>query len=289
MTYESVNPKFEFLDLSRHNLGAEGVLSVLEDLLEDKIIKHVNLSYNILLEEWRTPAHLETFLKKFRKLLMRNTNLTALDFAGNHLFHYHPHPSNEHIKNYEREMAEILRLTTISHIDLSDNNITGHSSRELNGLTYFCSRYMARNKAFQCRSSNLSSQGVFAITHCLGVYSTLTYLDISDNLAGVDPRGEINKEGIAALASAIAKTMSLQYLRIARNRLYDEHVQLLGDAIQIMPQFLDLDIAGNMCKMYGCRALKLALASHGVQNHPMYAPLSLFPFSPLEMIELRTH
>eukprot|EP00981_Chlorochromonas_danica_P001548 scaffold340_cov177-Ochromonas_danica.AAC.4 len=36
-----------------------------------------------------------------------------------------------------------------------------------------------------------------------------------------------------------------------------------------MPYFLDLDLTGNLCKVYGCRALKLALASHGVPHTTM--------------------
>jgi Ran GTPase-activating protein (RanGAP) involved in mRNA processing and transport len=185
------------------------------------------------------------------------------------LFYYHPHPANQHVKLYERELADILNLTTISHIDLSDNNITGHSSRELHGLTYFMKTYAITHKAFSCRASNLNSQGIFAITHGLGVFSTLTYLDISDNMAGLDPAGAVSTEGIMALALQAAKSLQLQVLKLARNRLCDEHIVLLGDAIMQMPQFLDLDLAGNLCRMYGCRGLKQAIASHGVQHNAM--------------------
>lgn len=193
MTYESINPQYEYLDLSRHHLTADGVLSVLDDLLEDTMIKHVNLSYNILLEEWSNPRKIEVFFKGLRKRLVRNTHLVALDLAGNHLFAYHPHPSNEHVKMYEKELTEILKASTITHIDVSYNNMTGNTGREVAGLMYFCTKYMVQAKAFQCRGNHLHSQGIQAVCSCLGIYSTLTYLDVSDNLIGVDPLGKRNR------------------------------------------------------------------------------------------------
>lgn len=266
-SYEEV-AKHEYLDLSRHQLGSEGVLSVIEDLLEDRIIKHVNLSYNIQLEEWENPRHVENFLRKLKRLLVKNQSLTALDLAGNFLFYYHPHPSNEHVKHYEKELANLLRFTNITHIDISDNHIAGYMGRELDGLVHFARQYVCARKAFSCRSSLLSSQGIFSVTHGLGVYSTVTYLDLSDNLAGLDPSGQGNKEGIAALATALGQSMHLKIVKLARNHLQDEHIELLGAAIQRMPQFLDLDLAGNLSRKYGCRAMKLAVCSHGVLHTP---------------------
>lgn len=125
---------------------SNGIVQVLEDLLEDTMIIHVNLSYNVMLEEWTTPANLEAFLKKLRKVLSRHTTLTAVDLAGCHLFHFHPHPANEHVKHYEKEMAHILKASPITHIDLSDNNMTGYTGRELSGLVYFCKKYALQIK-----------------------------------------------------------------------------------------------------------------------------------------------
>lgn len=87
--------------------------------------------------------------------------------------------------------------------------------------------------------------------------------------------GRTITEGIVALSSAMLKTLSLQYLYISRNYLLDEHIQLIGNAIENMPQFLDLGMAGNICKLYGCRAMKLALASHGVSVRAMMGFRSL--------------
>eukprot|EP01040_Poterioochromonas_malhamensis_P026372 gene26372-33154_t len=66
MSYEELDEKVEYLDLSHRSLGVEGVLDVLLDLSEDKIIKHVNLSYNIALEEFDDPKSVEYFIGKMK-------------------------------------------------------------------------------------------------------------------------------------------------------------------------------------------------------------------------------
>jgi hypothetical protein len=101
MAFEDVNTRFEYLNLSHRQLGLEGVLDVMFDLSEDKVLKQVDLSYNISMEEVCNPKNIEYFFKKMKKYLSKNDTLTALDLAGNHLFHFHPHPSNEHVKVYE--------------------------------------------------------------------------------------------------------------------------------------------------------------------------------------------
>jgi hypothetical protein len=99
--YEGVNRRYEYLYLARRNLGVEGVLDIMHDVGQDKMLKQIDLSYNINLDEVSDPGNVEYFFKKMKLYLSKNKTLTALDLAGNHLFHYHPHPSNEHVKDYE--------------------------------------------------------------------------------------------------------------------------------------------------------------------------------------------
>ncbi len=265
--YEDIK-ETEYLDLSKRKLGVNGILDILKDLAEDHLLKQVDLSYNIISDEFFQRDIIENFIKKLKYYLSKNTGLIALDLAGNYLFHYHPHPTNEHIKNYEKELANALLATKISRIDLSDNNISGHSGRELDGFIYFCKNYMCKRQAFQIRNSLLTSQGFHALTHCLGVHSSLTYLDVSDNMGGLDAHGNQTSEGILHFARILSQTIHLKVLKIARNHLRDKEIDLIANAVHDMAEFRDLDIAGNVCKYYSCRSLKSALISHGVSYAP---------------------
>lgn len=265
MCYEEFNETNEYLDLSHRNLGFNGILEILDDLANDNMIRQVSLSHNILFEETENPKNVELFLSKLKRILPINRKIIALDFAGNHFFQNHPHPFNEHKKNYTFELADLLSLTNITHIDLSENNITGHTGREFHGLIYFLEKWRKRKgKSFQCRLSSLNSLGLRAITHALGVHSSLTYLDISDNLGGLDPSNRPSSEGIMALSNALKQSMHLKTLKIARNFLSDEDCDYISEALHDMPSFQDLDISGNLLTRFCTRGLKKTLCSHAI-------------------------
>jgi Ran GTPase-activating protein (RanGAP) involved in mRNA processing and transport len=254
---------YEFIDQSGRNLGIDGIFELLTDTEGDKLVKQLNLSYNMSLEDVHNPREVERFFRGLKqRLLKKNQTLTALDLAGNHLFHWFPHPSNEHVKNYVETIYDAVVKSNISHLDLSENNITGNSSRELKGLSVLMNKYMVKNKAFTCRFNNINSQGIKTVSQCLGLYSTVTYLDLSDNQGGVDPRGVQNSEGIAFLASTLMLSMHLRVLKLARNFLSDDDVPLIALQLERLPQFQDLDIAGNLLSIKSCKALQTALISH---------------------------
>jgi len=106
--------------------------------------------------------------------------------TGNHLFYFHPHPTNEHTKNYEVILTDILKVSRIKRIDLSHSNIAGYSGRELMGFTYMMREYIIHAQAFKCRMNHLNSQGFRVVSEALGVMSSLTYLDLSNNLGDLD-------------------------------------------------------------------------------------------------------
>jgi hypothetical protein len=166
-------------------------------------------------------------------------------------------------------MTDALLATKITHIDLSENNMLGFKGRELKGFLYFLKKFMIKGQAFQCRHSQINSQGLICLTHCLGQPSTLTYLDISDNMGGLDPEGRPTNEGITVLAKAIAQSFHLKTLKIGRNMLKDSAIELLAEAVQVIPQFQDLDITGNQCKQYGMRAMREAVISHSIICEPL--------------------
>lgn len=270
--YEALDPEFEYLDLSSRSLGSQGLLEVLQDMSGDLIIKQVNLSYNIVPEELRHPKKMEEFIKQFKKIMAKHHKaLTCIDLAGNHLFQNHPHPTNEHTKNYQVLLTAALKDTNVTHLDLSDNNITGNTGRELMGLTHMMKNYMVKCKAFKCRLNRINSQGVWALSNCLGSFSSMTYLDLSYNMAGLDPLGRQSSEGIAALAMALKQSLHMRVLKIAENNLVDDDFVHLADALEAMPQFQDLDVACNQCRTNGARALKTAIISHSIFADERYS------------------
>eukprot|EP01038_Epipyxis_sp_PR26KG_P006065 gene6065-8350_t len=239
-------------------------------------IKHINLSYNITADDILIPRNMVDFFKLLNRYLKRCPNVIALDLAGNHLFDHRPHPSNEHKKDYVVELTNCLLTTRIQCIDISENNIIGKANREYKGLSYFISKFFRQSQfqikvssscqiggtGIRCRFNNLNSQAFQIVSQGLGIGSTLTYLDISDNMGGIDPLGDYNPEGITSIANALVHSIPLQTLKIARNFLRDDFIMLIGNAVCNMVNLQVLDLSGNNCLSFGCESLKLALLSH---------------------------
>ena len=83
-------------------------------------------------------------------------------------------------------------------------------------------------------------------------------------IGGLDPSGRSNSEGIQALAMNMKHTMNLRTLKLADNRLNDDDMMYLCDALHDMPSFQDLDVSSNLFKVDGIRYLKNAIISHSV-------------------------
>ena len=262
-TYEGVDPKFEYLDLSSKNLHIQGMASVLADMREDTVIKHINLSYNVNLDETDRPSTIVNFINMLKANVLVNDTLTALDLAGNHLFLNSEHPINNHKSNYVIDFANLLIESKITHIDLSDNDICGGQTRMLKGLRYLCKYYVGPHaKALKLRRSGLHSLCFAAISDALGISSSLNYLDLSDNFGGLNPLGAKSSEGMSALSNQLIKTLNIRYLKLARNSLDDEDVIILSQAIKSIPTLQLLDLAGNQIHGVGAEALAGAVKSH---------------------------
>ena len=54
------------------------------------------------------------------------------------------------------------------------------------GFTYMMREYIIHAQAFKCRMNHLNSQGFRVVSEALGVMSSLTYLDLSNNLGDLD-------------------------------------------------------------------------------------------------------
>lgn len=268
--YEGLDKNCEYLDLSCRNLGTQGLFRIFSDMETDRVIKQLNLSYNISVDEVINPAVCEKFFKTMERYMRENRTLTCLDFAGNHTFDNFPHPDNEHTVNYVMALTKVLKKTKITHLDISDNWVTGRASRELKGLTYMMQNYMVKGKAFKCRLNYLNSQGWRAVTSCLGITSSLTYLDISDNFGGLDPFGNPTMDGADALAQTIPQTVGLRVLKVARNFLSDHNIVRIAESIAGLPEFMDLDIGGNYCRIFGGRELKKTIMGFACMDRDLH-------------------
>jgi Ran GTPase-activating protein (RanGAP) involved in mRNA processing and transport len=269
-TYEGVDPKFEYLDLSNKNLHIGGMSGVLADMREDTVIKHINLSYNVNIDETDRPSSVVNFITMLKSNILVNDTLTAMDLAGNHLFLNSEHPINNHKSNYVIDFANLLMESKITHIDLSDNDICGGQNRMLKGLRYLCKNYVGPHaKALKLRQSNLHSLCFAAVSDALGISSSLTYLDLSDNFGGLNPVGDKSNEGMLALSNQLIKTLNIRYLKLARNSLDDEDVIILSQAIMSIPSLQLLDLAGNNIHGVGAEALARAIKSHSTLTGTM--------------------
>lgn len=163
-TYEDVDETFEYLDLSRKNLGVLGIQDILNDIEYDTLLKHLDISYNMTSDEAEQPSKMKILFNTISKAFKRNKTLTALDLAGNHMFQNSIHPLNEHLTNYFIDFTDSLCLTNIKRINISDNNIVG-TGRKNKGLAYFIKKYVS-NKAigFTCRSNNMYSPSFVIIS-----------------------------------------------------------------------------------------------------------------------------
>jgi len=83
-------------------------------------------------------------------------------------------------------------------------------------------------------------------------------------VGGLDPSGRSNSEGIQALTMNLKNTMSMKTLKLADNRLNDEDMMYICDALYSMPNFQDLDVSSNLFTFDGSQYLKNAILSHSV-------------------------
>lgn len=107
--------------------------------------------------------------------------------------------------------------------------------------------------------NGLHGQSFALISDCLGIYSSMTYLDLSDNFGGLGSFGEPNSNGMFALCSHLRQTLHLKVLKLARNHLRDEDFSHLSWAITGMQRLQSLDLSGNLCHSAGMDPLRAAI------------------------------
>lgn len=274
--YTDVNPAYQYLSLHGRGLEVKGLKPVLTDLTDDNIIKHLDLGFNVSVKGASNPDNMEAFLRSLRLALKNNQYLTALDLAGNNLFLHTAHPCNEHLFDYLTHLTDTLMPSAVTRVDLSENFIVGKNGRMYTGLRYFMVNFMLpQGEALRARKSHLHSYCYTLIAEGIGAGSSLTELDLSDNLAGIDPMGKPSSDGISALCTQLMNTLQLRVLKLARNHILDDDVVSIANAVSYMPSCQVLDLSGNFCAYFGARALKFTIMSHGTLSDPKTGLLEL--------------
>ena len=257
--------KSECLDLSDKQLGVDELITSLGRVYRDSPILLVDMSRNLQSIESQKPANMDKLMVCLQRMLDENNNIRALVMAGNHLFEKRPHPSNQHLRDYLLDLAVMLSNSSITEIDISDNCAIGNAGRQLSGLASLCRQFLLKSgTSLTCRLNSLTSNSLLFVSECLGTYSSMTYLDLSDNFITRDTSGTFNTTGIKELSNRMSQTMKLNTLLLARNSLCDESIKYVFDAVAMMPQMQTVDISGNLCGEMGAEAIKNAIISHSV-------------------------
>ena len=306
--YNDIKEEFEYLNLSAKDRPPSGFAAVsryITELSQDKMVKQLDISYNITLDEAHDPGNMSSFLDQLEVAFSANHTVIALDMAGNHFGCFGPHPLNDHLpkhkmitkrvpangfgtcfkdqtleitsipirlrrmyQDYICELAEILAKSSVTRIDLSDNMLTGDTGRKVASLKYFATHYLQKHcTVFKCRSNLINSLSIASISEGLGYYSSVEHLDLSDNQIGLTPAYQHTVDGIRILMTALSTTRTIRVLKLARNALRDEEFAIISTAVKIIPTLEVLDLQGNYCHGIGMSPVKEAIMSHGSFDH----------------------
>lgn len=276
-TYDDLDEKYEYLDLSWKNMSIDEIKEILDDLVEDTMIKHINLSGNIAGDDAANPEVMNSLFDSLVLAIEQNDCLVALDWTSNHLGDFSPHPANHHTKEYITVLARAICKSGIRRIDLSDNMLTGKAYRKFTGISEFVRACISHKfEVFRFCKNGINSLGLALFSGALGMNSSLQELDLSHNHVGKDAYGRNSSEGMISFCVNLSQTHSLKKLRLAGNCLHDEEIVELAGAIIRMPNLALLDVSQNEFRGVGMEALKDTLISHASFFKIRYAALLHF-------------
>jgi Ran GTPase-activating protein (RanGAP) involved in mRNA processing and transport len=221
------------------------------------------------MDESYDPRVMEIFMASLERILTENQNLKILLSTSNHMFANSPHPNNQHLHYYLRDLAELLSTSSITEIDVSDNNIIGYHGKQLSGLSHLVRKFLVpKGEGFTCRLSRLHSRSLFFISEAFGPHSRIAYLDLSDNPLDLDVNNTKSMEGIQQLTMMMAQTSTLKTVKFARCGLCDDALVLVFTAIGRADHIQTVDVSGNEMSELGAEAMKAAIVSHGLPLGP---------------------
>lgn len=258
-------------DLSDQDLDVDALVVEISRISSITPLTLLDISNNIKSEESCSPNKMDKLFLEIERLLKENKNITSLLVAGNSLFSRTPHPANQHLRDYLVDLNEILLSSTVTEVDISDNVVIGFSGQQMSGLAALCRQFLLKKgTSFTCRLNRLHSSSLLFISESLGCFSSLVYLDLSDNYICRDSSGSINLQGIRELSSRISQTMKLKTLNLARNELCDDSFVYIFEAVATMLHIQTVDVSGNCCHEMGTEAVKSAIISHSLNFGSRY-------------------
>jgi len=290
-TYAGVDVEDQYLDLSGQDLGIKGLIELMDDVADDTAIIHLNISRNIQLHETAEAKAVTKLFTRMIEGLEKNKYLTALDVAGNYLGHLTAHPATKHTVEYLNILAKCLARTKITHLDISDNNLLGSKGQLYKPLTSLIRNYVStRCILFKCQHNHLHSESFRIISESLSFHSSLTHLDLSHNIGGLDPFHQPSSQGIVALTTLIPQCPSLHTLKLADNHLRDDDIVLIANVLLVCPCMHVVDISGNSIELFGAEALYKAIHAHAAMKSMTEGlwslDLSNIPLSPSIMTHI---
>lgn len=267
-------------DLSNKDLNVDSLVVELSRISSITPLTLLDISNNIKCEESNSPQIMDKLFLEIERLLKENKNITSLLIAGNHLFSRTPHPINQHLRDYLVDLNGLLLSSTVTEIDISDNFVIGYTGHQLSGLAALCRQFLLKKGvSFTCRMNRLHSSSLLFISESLGCFSSLVYLDLSDNFICRDSSGSVNLEGFRELCHRISQTMQLKTLNLARNELCDDSFVYLFEAVAVMVQIQTVDVSGNFCQEMGAEAVKKTIISHSINLGSRYLVTDFVEFN----------
>jgi hypothetical protein len=76
-TYEDVDETFEYLDLSCRSMGVQGISEILDDIEDDTLLKHLDLSFNMTADEAEQPSKMKLLFSSIARAFKKNKTLTG--------------------------------------------------------------------------------------------------------------------------------------------------------------------------------------------------------------------
>lgn len=255
------NTTISVLDLRHNEIGKEGVVALIQPLLNENktlkslILKNTGLSHGvaaslgILLNRNNTLEELHLGHNKMGVRGMRSIapsifrNLQKLHLAHNHL-------RARGVKMLTSELQG--RRHNLTFLDLTCNQIGTKGMHHLvdwllmSHDTILQQLWVGSNDLGQCCGSMWAD--------ILEDNSTLVEIRLGGN--------ELGNTGIEALAKGLGRNHSLRLLELDWNQIGDEGAIALAEALQRNGTLKMLDLSGNQIAQRGCIALAKALPYH---------------------------
>jgi hypothetical protein len=265
----SNNPLYATLELSRQDMGDEGIQLVVDALRQNDIIHTLDLSRNNIEDAGS---------KDLESLLRSNTHITKLDISGNTLG---PQGAERVVDCFCTDSAHTVN-TSVTSLNIRCVNACERGARKLaHALTY------NKNMRKHCSllhvdlwGNGIGMEGAYVMSKMLPLNYTLTVLDMSCNM--------MYEEGVECIAKALKENYTLTSLSLSDNWEGPDGFRSLARALPLNSTLTSLNLAANSGGLAGVKALAGILGTHRYPSYPLYPSLPIH-HSPFTTRRYLTH